>query len=86
MKSKKIISVFVMAIMIMITGLSEIKYVNIKAADTENIAYKRTITASSAESDEYMASNAVDGDGTTRWASEFADNQNLQNRQIRRMP
>lgn len=66
-----------MALMIITTGLSEVKNMNIKAADTENIAYKRTITASSVESDEYLASNAVDGDGTTRWASEFADNQNL---------
>lgn len=77
MKSKRIIAVFLMALMIITTGLSEAKNMNIKAADTENIAYKRTITASSVESDEYLASNAVDGDGTTRWASEFADNQNL---------
>ena len=77
MKSKRIIAVFLMALMIITTGLSEVKNMNIKAADTENIAYKRTITASSVESDEYLASNAVDGDGTTRWASEFADNQNL---------
>ena len=77
MKSKRIIVVFLMALMIITTGLSEVKNMNIKAADTENIAYKRTITASSIESDEYLASNAVDGDGTTRWASEFADNQNL---------
>ena len=77
MKSKRIIAVFLMALMIITTGLSEVKNINIKAADTENIAYKRTITASSVESDEYLASNAVDGDGTTRWASEFADNQNL---------
>lgn len=77
MKSKRIIAVFLMALMIITTGLSEVKNMNIKAADTENIAYKRTITASSAESDEYLASNAVDGNGTTRWASEFADNQNL---------
>ena len=75
MKSKRIIAVFLMALMIITTGLSEVKNMNIKA--TENIAYKRTITASSVESDEYLASNAVDGDGTTRWASEFADNQNL---------
>lgn len=77
MKSKRIIAVFLMALMIITTGLSEVKNMNIKATDTENIAYKRTITASSVESDEYLASNAVDGDGTTRWASEFADNQNL---------
>ena len=77
MKSKRIIAVFLMALMIITTGLSEVKNMNIKAADTENIAYKRTITASSTESDEYLASNAVDGNGTTRWASEFADNQNL---------
>ena len=77
MKSKRIIAVFLMALMIITTGLSEVKNMNIKAADTENIAYKRTITASSVESDEYLESNAVDGDGTTRWASEFADNQNL---------
>ncbi|MFR8738196.1 MAG: glycosyl hydrolase [Eubacterium sp.] len=77
MKSKRIIAVFLMALMIITTGLSEVKNKNIQAAYTENIAYKRTITASSVESDEYLASNAVDGDGTTRWASEFADNQNL---------
>lgn len=44
---------------------------------TENIAYGRTATASSVESDEYLAANAVDADGNTRWASQHADNQYL---------
>lgn len=43
----------------------------------ENIAYERTATASSVESEEHSASKAVDGDGNTRWSSSFADNQNL---------
>ena len=43
----------------------------------ENIAYGRTVTASSEESEDYAASKAVDADGTTRWASAFEDNQNL---------
>ncbi len=41
MKSKRIIAVFLMALMIITTGLSEVKNMNIKAADTENIAYKK---------------------------------------------
>ena len=43
----------------------------------ENIAYGRTATASSQESSSYSASKAVDANGTTRWASSYADNQNL---------
>ena len=35
MKSKRIIAVFLMALMIITTGLSEVKNMNIKAADTE---------------------------------------------------
>ncbi len=44
---------------------------------TENIAYKKSVKASSEESDENKASNAVDADGNTRWSSSYADEQNL---------
>lgn len=46
-------------------------------AAPENIAYQRTATASSVESDVYGPEKAVDADGNTRWASATADNQNL---------
>ncbi|WP_196803028.1 glycosyl hydrolase [Butyrivibrio sp. MC2013] len=49
----------------------------IKAQAAENIAYMRTATASSQESSSYSADKAVDANGETRWASSFADNQNL---------
>lgn len=42
----------------------------------ENIAYQKPVTASSTESAEYAAGNAVDANGNTRWASTYADNQN----------
>ena len=41
-----------------------------------NLAYQRPVTVSSTESP-YSASNAVDGDGNTRWASQYADQQNF---------
>ncbi|MFI6345033.1 discoidin domain-containing protein [Streptomyces sp. NPDC050560] len=44
----------------------------------ENIAQGKPTTASSAESDQFPASNATDGDITTRWSSEFSDPQWLQ--------
>ena len=43
----------------------------------ENIAYKRTVTATSIESSQYKAEYAVDGDGNTRWSSQSYDNQNF---------
>ena len=43
----------------------------------ENIAYKRTVTATSIESSDYKADYAVDGDGNTRWSSQAYDKQNL---------
>lgn len=41
----------------------------------ENIAYRKPVEVSSEESSEYSGSKAVDADGTTRWASAFADEQ-----------
>ena len=46
-------------------------------ASGENIAYKRTVTATSIESSSYKAEYAVDGDGNTRWSSQSYDKQNL---------
>ena len=43
----------------------------------ENIAYKRTVTATSVESSQYKAEYAVDADGNTRWSSQNYDNQNF---------
>jgi len=42
--------------------------------DVSNLAAGKTVTASSVQAG-YPASNAVDGDATTRWASSWADNQ-----------
>jgi beta-glucosidase len=44
---------------------------------TTNLALDAVATASSSESAQYPASNAVDGDATTRWSSAFADPQTL---------
>ena len=44
---------------------------------SENIAYKRTVTATSIESNQYKAEYAVDGNGNTRWSSQYYDNQNF---------
>lgn len=46
-------------------------------AASENLAYGKTATASSEESGSYSAARAVDADGNTRWASSYADKQNL---------
>lgn len=43
----------------------------------ENIAYKRTVEATSIESEKYKAEYAVDADGNTRWSSENYDKQNF---------
>ena len=43
----------------------------------ENIAYKKTVTATSIESSEYKAEFAVDADGNTRWSSQSYNNQNF---------
>ena len=48
------------------------------ACGAANIAANRPATASSAESDAYAASAAVDGNGGTRWSSQFSDPQWLQ--------
>ena len=44
---------------------------------SENIAYKRTVTATSIESNQYKAEYAVDANGNTRWSSQYYDNQNF---------
>lgn len=41
-----------------------------------NLAYNRPVTVSSTESPN-VASNAVDGDGNTRWSSQYANQQNF---------
>ncbi|GHJ40104.1 discoidin domain-containing protein [Streptomyces sp. TS71-3] len=45
---------------------------------TQNLAKGKPTTASSAESGEFPASNATDGNVTTRWSSQFSDPQWLQ--------
>ena len=47
------------------------------SASGENIAYKRTVKATSIESEKYKAEYAVDADGNTRWSSENYDKQNF---------
>ena len=47
------------------------------SASGENIAYKRTVEATSIESDKYKAEYAVDADGNTRWSSQAYDKQNF---------
>jgi beta-glucosidase len=42
-----------------------------------NLALGAVATASSSESAQYPASNAIDGDATTRWSSAFSDPQTL---------
>ncbi len=48
------------------------------AAEAKNLALEKTATASSVESDDYAAKNAVDGKADTRWSSSFNDDQWLQ--------
>jgi len=45
------------------------------AADPENIALNKPALASSVESADFAAAKAFDGDLSTRWSSNFADNQ-----------
>lgn len=47
-----------------------------RASAAENLAYKKTVTATSSESGSYLPENAVDADGNTRWSSAYADQQN----------
>ena len=47
------------------------------AANGENIAYKRTVKATSIESEDYKAEYAVDANGNTRWSSQSYDKQNF---------
>ncbi len=49
----------------------------VSAADYQLVSQGATVTASTTESYEYPASNLVDGNTGTRWASEFADNQEV---------
>jgi len=46
-------------------------------AGTTNLALSRPATATSVENASYPAGNAVDGIGTTRWSSAFADPQSI---------
>jgi hypothetical protein len=43
--------------------------------DITDAALARTVTASSTQNSSYPASNAVDGDPTTRWSSAYSDSQ-----------
>jgi len=47
------------------------------AAQNLNLAYAKHTEASSQENGSLSASNATDGNSTTRWSSEFTDNQNI---------
>jgi beta-glucosidase len=42
-----------------------------------NLALNKTVVVSSVESNEYLGTNAVDGDYSTRWSSLFSDPQSL---------
>ena len=46
-----------------------------QAFEDGNLAFGKSVTASSSESSAYSASNVVDGSLTTRWASTFSDPQ-----------
>ena len=50
---------------------------NTTQSTVTNVAYGKTATATSTESNSYVASYAVDANGTTRWSSSYADNQNF---------
>jgi hypothetical protein len=45
--------------------------------DISDAALAKTVTASSTQSSSYPASNAVDGNPTTRWSSAYSDSQTL---------
>lgn len=47
------------------------------AAESENIAYGKSVWVSSVESGNYSGINIVDADGNTRWSSSYNDNQNV---------
>ena len=52
-------------------------HIKVHAAESENLAYGKTVMVSSTESDEHAGTNAVDADGNTRWSSSYADEQNF---------
>jgi len=59
-------------------NLNWVQLDRVQACDVNNIAASRPAAASSSESAAYPASNAVDADPTTRWASAFSDPQWMQ--------
>jgi hypothetical protein len=50
----------------------------LESGQRPNLALKKRATGSSKESEALAAANAVDGDGKTRWSSEYSDNQWLE--------
>lgn len=50
-------------------------YPNLQGQDNENIAYAKPSFTSSSESSSYSSNLAFDGDGNTRWASSWDDQQ-----------
>ncbi|UII19551.1 discoidin domain-containing protein [Fulvivirga ligni] len=47
----------------------------VSGGEAGNIAFNRPVTVSSTENTNLAASNAVDGNGTTRWSSQYSDPQ-----------
>jgi beta-mannanase len=78
-KFEKLSSIILTSCMILLLfGItSKIPVKTVTALSGENIAYQRTITATSTQSDDYKPEYAVDANGESRWASQSYDNQNL---------
>ena len=69
-KEKKVVALFTLLLVAFLIP-------SVKVSAAENLAYKKTVTATTTESGSYPAANAVDADGNTRWSSSYADNQNF---------
>ena len=52
-----------------------IEFDRLEIGDTNNIALSRSVSCSSVENGSYVATNAIDGDLITRWASAYSDPQ-----------
>ena len=69
--------VFVKRVFLVFLGLvvSPLAFILTVQAQTTNLALNRPVVASSTESTTHSASNAVDGNMSTRWSSNFSDPQ-----------
>ncbi len=57
------------------TGVTVTAVSNLPPPSGPNLALNQPATASSLENDSFLASNAVDGNGSSRWSSAFSDPQ-----------